>query len=265
MKRLGGHARLCGTRRDVTEAFLPSKKNLRAVSLSLLMFALASGGRAVAQGPAAPFDPVGLWHARVSPTESDPVEFEVRIARKKGALAATLLNGEVGEPFARVSWDPATATLALGLAGDGVRITATPSDGGLSGKCALAHASGMQEFPFSASRKAPPPVAVKKPGVSVAGVWSAEIFRSERSPEKVVARLTQRRTAVTGTIVGPEGGFGPLHGSFDGEQLVLMAIGGDFVHRFTAEILPDGSLAGELRSGASPPVDWRARRETAGR
>ncbi|MFI5180339.1 MAG: TlpA disulfide reductase family protein [Thermoanaerobaculia bacterium] len=210
---------------------------------------------------AADFDPVGLWFARISPTESNPVEFEVRISRKGSVLSATLINGAASEPFSGVVWDGTTLTLEM--AHYDARIEATPKGDDLAGIFTRIVAAGTREFPFSAAKTAPPPVAVKKPGVSVAGAWAAEIVRPGGSLEKVTALLTQKGTSVTGTMATASGDYGPLHGSFDGEELVISVFNGIFVYRFTAELLPDGSLAGEFRAGKTPPADWRARKQRA--
>ncbi|HQR67425.1 MAG TPA: TlpA disulfide reductase family protein [Thermoanaerobaculia bacterium] len=226
------------------------------LSLPLIPFAPAATAESVSG-----FDPVGLWYARVSPTESHPVEFQVRIARKAGALAATLVNGGTSEPFSGVQWDGTTLTLEMAHY-DG-RIVAAPKGDGLEGTFSRVVASGTREFAFSAARTAPPPPPVKAAGASVAGTWAAEIARPGGEPEKVTGIFSQKGTAVTGTMATASGDYGPLHGTFDGEQLVLTVFNGVFVYRFTAELLPDGTLAGEFRAGKSPPADWRAVRRSA--
>ena len=216
-------------------------------------------GSALAQ-PASGFDPVGLWYARLSPTENNPVEFQVRISRKKSALSAALINGTASEPFSGVAWDGATLTLEM--AHYDAKIVATPKEGGLEGTFTRTVAGGTREFPFSATRTAPPPVAEKKPGLSVSGSWAVEIARPGRRPEKVTALLSQKGTVVTGTMATASGDYGPLHGTFDGEELVLTVFNGIFVYRFTGELLPDGTLAGEYLSSRLPPVDWRGKRQS---
>jgi len=210
---------------------------------------------ALALPAAAEFDPAGLWHAKLSPTESHPVEFQVRIAKKGSALSATLINGTASEPFSGVRWDGSTLTLEM--AHYDAKIVASPKGEGLEGSFTRIVASGTREFPFSASRKAPPAPAVKKRGVSVAGTWAVEIAREGGKSESVVALFSQKGTAVTGTMATSSGDYGPLHGTFDGERLVLSVFNGVFVYRFTAELLPDGTLAGEFRAGKSPPADWK--------
>ncbi len=188
------------------------------------------------------------------------MEFQVRVAKKGSALSATLVNGAASEPFTGASWDGTTLTLEM--AHYDAKIVATPKGGGLEGTFSRVVASGMREFTFSATRTAPPAPAVKKAGVSVAGTWAAEIARAGGEPEKVTALLSQKGTSVTGTMATPSGDYGPLHGTFDGEQLVLTVFNGVFVYRFTAELLPDGTLAGEFRAGKNPPADWKAVKRT---
>lgn len=251
-------------RADVSKAVLPSKRIPRSVLILFffLSLSLTSFGP-VAIGETVPgFDPAGLWYARVSPTESHPVEFQVRVARKGSALSATLVNGGASEPFSGVLWDGTTLTLEMAHY-DG-KIVATPKGEGLEGTFSRVVASGTREFAFAATRTAPPPPAVTVAGVSVAGTWAVEIARPGGEPEKVTGLFSQKGTAVTGTMATASGDYGPLHGTFDGEQLVLMVFNGVFVYRFTAELLPDGTLAGEFRAGKSPPADWKAVRRPGG-
>jgi thiol-disulfide isomerase/thioredoxin len=245
-------------RHGLTRAPLASKKIPRSVSLFLALSLIPFGGSAIVE-PASDFDPAGLWYARLSPTENNPVEFQVRIAKKGSALAATLINGTASEPFSGVVWDGTTLTLEM--AHYDAKIVATPKDGNLEGMFTRIVAAGTREFPFAATRAAPPPVAVKKPGISISGTWAVEIARPGESPEKVTALLAQKGTVVTGTMATASGDYGPLHGTFDGEELVLMVFNGIFVYRFTAELLPDGSLAGEYRASKVPPVDWKGKKQ----
>ena len=206
----------------------------------------------VAQGP-----PLGVWHARLLPVESHPVAFSVRIARKGPGLAATLVNGASEEPFSSCSWDG--AALTLGLAHYDAKIVAARTGDGLAGTYSRVAASGLIEVPFSATRSAPPAPKVKRPGVSVAGTWAVEIAEPN-GVTKGTALFRQKGTAVTGTVTTPSGDYGPLHGTFDGEDLVLTVFNGFFIYRFDGEWLPDRTLAGTFRSRKSPPVDWKAKR-----
>lgn len=189
------------------------------------------------------------------------MEFQVRVTKKGKGLSAALINGAASEPFTGAMWDGKTLTLEM--AHYDAKIVASPKEGGLEGTFVRIVSAGKREIPFAASRAAPAPPPVRRPGVSVAGTWEAEIAEPGGDAEKVVALLSQKGVAVTGTMVTASGDYGPLHGTFDGEQLVLMVFNGVFIYRFTAELLPDGTLAGEFRSGKNPPVDWKAARQTA--
>jgi thiol-disulfide isomerase/thioredoxin len=201
--------------------------------------------------------PVGLWHARLVAVESHPVSFDVRIKKKGDGLAAVLINGASEEPFSAATWDG--ETLMLFLAHYDAKITATRKGDSLAGIYTRVGAAGPIEVPFDASRTAPPAPKLKKAGASVAGTWSVEI--AERNGVvKGTGLFRQNGTSVTGTVTTAAGDYGPLHGTFDGEDLVLTVFNGFFVYRFDAEVLPDGTLAGEFRQRISPPADWKARR-----
>jgi len=85
-------------------------------------------------------------------------------------------------------------------------------------------------------------------------------MRDGKTIEKLTGVFRQKGTAVTGTFLSTTGDYGALHGTFDGERLVLSVFDGVHVYRFDAELLPDGRLAGEYRSRMNPPVSWRGRR-----
>ena len=242
----------------LTGALLPSKRIFRSFPLVFVLSSIAFGQLGIAVATADGFNPVGLWYARLLPTESNPVEFQVRISAQGRGLSANLINGAASEPFTGASWDG--QTLTLDLAHYDAKLVAAPKGRDLEGTYVRVVASGTRGFRFSASRTAQAPATMKKPGVSVAGTWAAEIANPGRSSEKATALLTQKGTHVTGTMATASGDYGPLHGTFDGEDLVLTVFNGFFVYRFTAELLPDGRLAGEFRSGTNPPVDWKASR-----
>ncbi|MCM3877190.1 MAG: TlpA family protein disulfide reductase, partial [Thermoanaerobaculia bacterium] len=119
-------------------------------------------------------------------------------------------------------------------------------------------AAGLAEVPFRASRKAPGPT-IAKDGASVDGSWGVEMGDG-KSVEKLTGVFRQKGAAVAGTFLSTTGDYGALHGRFDGERLVLSVFDGVHVYRFDAELLPDGTLAGEYRSRTNPPVSWRGKR-----
>jgi hypothetical protein len=241
----------------VTRALSLSEKISRSFSLFLALSLSSFGGLAMAAA-ADGFKPTGLWYGRLSPTEDNPVEFQIRVSKHGKGFAAELINGAAKVSLTGAAWDGEKLTLEM--ARDDARIVARPKGGDLEGTFVRIVPTGRQEIPFAASRRAPAPTPVRKAGVSVTGRWVVEIARPGSSPERVAAHLKQKGTVVTGTMAAASGAYGPLHGTFDGEQLVLMAFNGVFVYRFSAELLPDGMLAGEFRSGKNPPVDWTASR-----
>lgn len=224
---------------------LPSKKFLAASPA-------ASTPAATVRVPA----PVGLWHAELIPSPGHEVSFDVKVVAKGSGLSASIRNGASEIPFTSAAWDGANLTLEL--AHYEAKIVAAPQDGGLEGRYTRVVASGLAEVPFRASRNSPA-APLRKSGASVDGSWGVEMGDG-RSLEKRTGVFRQRGGAVTGTFLSTTGDYGPLHGTFDGERLVLSVFDGVNVYRFDAELLPDGSLAGEYRSRTNPPVSWRGRR-----
>lgn len=201
--------------------------------------------------------PVGLWHAALVPSEGHEVFFDVKIVAKGSGLAAALVNDRAEFAFTSASWDGTTLTLAL--ANYDAKIVAEMEGGRLKGGYTRVVAAGLAEVPFRASRKAHPPVAAPKGAASVGGSWGVEMFDGKKA-EKLMGVFRQEGSAVAGTFLSTTGDYGSLHGTLEGEQLVLTAFDGVHVTRFDAELLPDGTLAGEYRSRTNPPVPWRGRR-----
>jgi thiol-disulfide isomerase/thioredoxin len=203
--------------------------------------------------------PVGLWHAALVPSEGHEVFFDLKIAaRGAGAgLSATLVNDRTEFAFTSASWNGTKLTLEL--ANYDARIVAELKGGRLEGGYTRAVAAGLAEVPFRASRRPRAPVAAPKSGASLEGSWGVELVDGKKI-EKLTGVFRQKGSAVTGTFLSTTGDYGALHGAFDGEQLVLTIFDGVHVYRFDAELLPDGSLAGEYRSRTNPPVPWRGRR-----
>lgn len=200
---------------------------------------------------------VGLWHAAILPTPESPVAFELRIAQKGAAYTGALVNGGVSTPIAGVAWDG--RTLVMSFAGGG-SIRATGDGGRLTGS--YERAAGSVSVAFSAARTPPPPPKRAAGAASVSGVWTFSTSVSARDVETLSVALDEKGAAVTGVLRAADGAAG-LQGSFDGERLVLSTFDGARCLRWDAEVLPDGSLAGELRSGTSPPAPFRAQRAPA--
>jgi thiol-disulfide isomerase/thioredoxin len=201
--------------------------------------------------------PIGLWHAELIPSAEHEVFFDVKIAGKGSGLSAWLLNGTSEIPFTSAAWDGAKLTLEL--ANYDAKIVAEVKAGRLEGGYTRVVATGLAEVPFHASRKAPLPAPAPKGGPSIDGSWGVEMGDG-RNIEKLTGVFRQKGSAVTGTFLSTTGDYGALHGTFDGERLVLSVFDGVHVYRYDAELLPDGTLAGEYRSRTNPPVSWRGKR-----
>ncbi len=208
-----------------------------------------------------PGAPLGLWHCRLVPVEAYPVLFDVRIKAKGHGLAARLINGDAEEPFSGASWDGATLTLEM--AQYDAKIVARQAGEGLSGMYTRVLPQTTAEVTFAASRAAPPLPNAARSGASVAGSWDVEIAE-EGGVTKGTGVFRQKGVRVTGTLLTTTGDYGPLHGTFDGENLILTVFNGVFVYRFDGSLLPDGSLRGEFRARTNPPADWRATRRAKG-
>lgn len=213
----------------------------------------ASTTPAAARVPA----PVGLWHAELIPSAGHEVFFDLKIAPKGSGLFAALRNGTSEIPFTSAAWDG--ARLTLDLANYDAKIVAEVKAGRLEGGYSRFVAAGLAEVPFRASRKAPLPAPTPKGGASIGGSWGVEMGDG-KNVEKLTGVFSQRGGAVTGTLLSTTGDYGALHGAFDGERLVLSVFDGVHVYRLDAELLPDGTLAGEYRSRTNPPVSWRGKR-----
>ncbi len=208
--------------------------------------------------PAAPpAAPVGLWHAELIPSAGHEVFFDLKIAAKGAGLSAALVNDRAELAFTSASWDGTKLTLEL--ANYDAKIVAEMKGGRLEGGYTRVVAAGLAEVSFRASKKAHPPVASPKGAASLGGSWGVELMDGKKT-EKLMGVFRQEGSSVTGTFLSTTGDYGSLHGTFDGEQLVLTVFDGVHVYRFDAELLPDGTLAGEYRSRTNPPVPWRGRR-----
>jgi thiol-disulfide isomerase/thioredoxin len=206
---------------------------------------------------AADAPPVGTWHAALVPTEGHEVSFEVRLERKGAALSAALVNGTIESPFTSAEWADGSLTLEMTHL-DG-KLTARLEGERLVGRYVRIGAAGAIEIPFVATRLALAETVPPKGTPSVDGEWGITMGTGEKS-ERLLGVFRQAKGSVTGSALSPSGDYGPLHGTWDGEKLVLSVFDGIFVYRFDAKRQKDGTLAGEFRSRASAPVPWTAMR-----
>jgi len=207
---------------------------------------------------ASPSPVTGLWHARLIPVPGHDVLFDLQVEKgPKGALSAVLRNEDQTIPFSSAEWDGKTLTLTLAHL-DG-SLVARKAGAGLEGAYSRTTAAGNVTIPFSASRAAPPLPALAKGSASLSGTWGVQIG-GPGEVEKATAILKQEGARLTGTMRTLTGDYGRLHGTWSGQNLLLTVFDGVHVYRFTGERLADGTLAGEFRSRANPPVSWNARR-----
>jgi thiol-disulfide isomerase/thioredoxin len=233
----------------------PSRRGAALAFAAVLLFLPSKKIFSSSSSPAPA--PVGLWHAELVPSEGHEVFFDVKIAARGGSLSAELVNDRAEFAFTSASWDGTKLTLEL--ANYDAKIVAEMKSGRLEGGYTRVVAAGLAEVPFCASRKPRAPAASPKGGPSLGGSWGVVMVDGTKT-EKLTGVFRQEGSAVTGTFLSTTGDYGPLHGTFDGEQLVLTVFDGVHVYRFDAELLPDGTLAGEYRSRTNPPVPWRGRR-----
>ncbi len=199
--------------------------------------------------------PVGTWYASLVPVEGREVSFEVRLDRRNEALSAVLVNGSIESPFTAATW--ADGILTLEMAHLDGRLTARLDGDRLAGSYVRIAAAGPIEIPFVASRLPPAVPAVRKGSDPIDGEWGILLGAGEKK-ERLLGIFREAKGRVTGSALSASGDYGPLHGTWDGEALVLTVFDGLFVYRFEARRQADGSLAGEFRARSSPAVPWTA-------
>lgn len=201
--------------------------------------------------------PAGRWYAVLTPVEGLEVGFGIRVDAKGPRLSGALLNGAAESRFTSVTWDG--ETLGLALDHYEARLVARVEGDALAGTFTRATASGKVEAPFRATRRAPAVPSPPKGSPSVAGDWGVEMGEGEKS-QRLLGTFRQEGGRATGTLLGPTGDYGPMHGTFVGKALALTVFDGVFVYRLEGTVGEGGTLSGSFRtrSGASTP--WKGRR-----
>ncbi|MEO6323263.1 MAG: TlpA disulfide reductase family protein [Thermoanaerobaculia bacterium] len=238
----------------MTRSSAPARMSLTALFLTIVSVAPLT----IRAGE---WTPAGTWHARLIPTPAHDVEFDVRIKAEGDALSALLVNGKSETPFTSTSWDPNAQTLTLVLAHFDASMKAHRKGDALEGTYTRQTASGLLELPFEATRTARKPPVSGKSAPTLDGAWGVE-FEDGKSVTKATGLFKQSGAQVTGTLREATGDYGSLHGSFDGNELVLQVFDGVHVYRFDGALEADGTLRGEYRSRNNPPTRWRAGRLT---
>lgn len=209
--------------------------------------------------------PTGTFHAKLEPVAGHDVWFELAIAdNQKNGLSATILNGPDRLAVSKTSWDG--KDLVLELSHLDARLVLSPREGGgLAGTFTRVTAAQTVELPVSARKEAPPLPAAVAPG-TMAGEWNVSLGPTGKA-EALEGVFTQKGVRVFGTLRSTTGDYGPLHGTFDGRNLVLTVFDGVHVYRIAASTADGGSpggLSGEFRSRASAPVPISFRKKARG-
>jgi thiol-disulfide isomerase/thioredoxin len=201
--------------------------------------------------------PSGRWYAVLAPAEGLEFAFGIRVDAKGPKLGGALVNGAAESRFTSVSWDG--ETLGLELDHYDARLVARVDGDALAGTFTRATAGGKVEAPFRATRKAPPAPAPPKGSPALTGDWGVEMGEGEKA-QRLLGTFRQQGGRATGTLLGPTGDYGPMHGTFDGKSLVLTVFDGVFVYRLDGAVDPGGALAGTFRTRSGASMPWQARR-----
>ncbi len=201
--------------------------------------------------------PTGRWHATLTPVPGLEVAFGLKVEAKAGKLSGALVNGASESRFTSVSWDGETLTLGMDHY-DG-KLVAKADGTALSGTFVRAIPSGKIELPFRATLAAPPVPRAPKGSPAISGQWGVEMGEGEKS-QRLLATFRQDGGRATGTLLGPTGDYGPMHGTWDGKALVLTVFDGVFIYRIDAAADGAGALAGTFRSRSGVPTPLKARR-----
>ena len=201
--------------------------------------------------------PVGRWYATLEPVSGLEVPFGLKVESRGGVLAGALVNGKAESRFTSVAWDGERLLLRLDHY-DGV-IEARLADGKLAGTFTRAIPSGTIEAPFRATLARPAVPTPPKGAMSLAGDWGVEMGEGEKA-SRLLATFRQKGGEASGTLLGPTGDYGPMHGSWDGTSLLLSVFDGVFIYRIDAKVDGAGRLSGTFRSRSGTPVRWIARR-----
>ena len=204
-------------------------------------------------------DLAGTWHAALVPTPGRDVAFVVKLAGPDRKPTASLVNGAIEAPFTSASYREGTLTLEM--AHFEARIVAHATAAGLQGTYSRTTASGTLELTFLAARR-PPASPAPRGSAPLDGEWGIDLGTGEQA-SRVLGVFRQKGTRAEGTVLSASGDYGPLHGTWDGRDLVLAVFDGFFVYRLDGRLQGDGTLQGEFRSRAGTPVPWRGKRLTA--
>jgi thiol-disulfide isomerase/thioredoxin len=97
----------------------------------------------------------------------------------------------------------------------------------------------------------------------LSGRWAVTFTEEGGAPEVAVGEFSQSHDAVSGTFLTTTGDHRFLAGQVKGDQVYLSTFDGAHVFLYKAQLMPDGTLAGDFWSGLAYHEKWTARRDAA--
>jgi len=97
----------------------------------------------------------------------------------------------------------------------------------------------------------------------LSGRWAVKFTDDDGVAEAAVGEFSQAHDAVSGTFLTATGDHRFLAGQVKGDQVYLSTFDGAHVFLYKAQLMPDGTLAGDYWSGLAFHEKWTARRDTA--
>jgi thiol-disulfide isomerase/thioredoxin len=97
----------------------------------------------------------------------------------------------------------------------------------------------------------------------LSGRWAVTFTEEGGAAEVAVGEFSQAHDAVSGTFLTTTGDHRFLAGQVKGDQVYLSTFDGAHVFLYQAQLMPDGTLAGDFWSGLAYHEKWTARRDAA--
>jgi thiol-disulfide isomerase/thioredoxin len=97
----------------------------------------------------------------------------------------------------------------------------------------------------------------------LSGRWAVKFTDDDGAAEAAVGEFSQAHDAVSGTFLTATGDHRFLAGQVKGDQVYLSTFDGAHVFLYKAQLMPDGTLAGDFWSGLAFHEKWAARRDAA--
>jgi peroxiredoxin len=97
----------------------------------------------------------------------------------------------------------------------------------------------------------------------LSGRWAVTFTEEGGAAEVAVGEFSQAHDAVSGTFLTTTGDHRFLAGQVKGDQVYLSTFDGAHVFLYKAQLMPDGTLAGDFWSGLAYHEKWTARRDAA--